>query len=70
MKIEVNNKEQNTEIEFPCLMESKSGKVYLILTLTEGGTYKGTCLNNGNYSSYWGIDGFKPFNGTITLSND
>jgi len=70
MKIKINNKEQNTEIKFPCLMISKDNGIVL---MTE--PEKGTVLNNfpnpiGYYSEEWYMPNFKPFNGSITLSNE
>ena len=75
MKVEINNKEQNTEIKFPCLM---IGKEHTHLVLIEGvsdcgSLYKGMALKHPegiHYSEEWSKNFFRPLNGSITLSND
>ena len=70
MKVEINNKEQNNEIKFPCLMISKNGGLVL---MTKNKVV--IVLNNfpnklGTYSEDWHMENFTPFNGSITLSNE
>jgi len=36
MKIEINKKEQNTEIKFPCLMENQQGDIVLVVDYEKG----------------------------------
>ena len=71
MKIEVNNKEQNTEIKFPCLMISDDSQCIVFVTKDEEGIVLiHPRLPIGHYSDAWVTNKMKPFNGTITLSND
>lgn len=76
MKVTVTEKENEKDIEFPCLM--KWDDIIILATKKVGNEICGTTVNRssgwniGTYSDDWsGLkDGFKPFNGTITLSND
>jgi len=71
MKVEVNVKEMNDKMDYPCLMISDFGK---IVFFTKECT--GTVVNNtdfcriGDFSDGWNMRVFKPFHGTITLSNE
>jgi hypothetical protein len=76
MKVTVIEKKKEKDIEFPCLMKCDD---IIILATKKVGNYicgttvnKSTSWNIGTHSDDWsGIkDGFKPFNGTITLQND
>jgi uncharacterized pyridoxamine 5'-phosphate oxidase family protein len=75
MKIEINNKEQNTEIKFPCLMISNDGKAVIVAT-KEGDRptrIEGFALKDKegvHFCTKWMKENFKPFNGSITLSNE
>jgi len=62
------------KLDYPCLMKSTTtGSV--VLFAAEG---TGTCIHVGaeddtflgEYSDEWDMVRFKPFDGTITLSND
>lgn len=86
MKIEINNpKSQKEELKFPCLMymkliESNDIQIVLATEYGENGNYhfKGTKISKskddtyplGDYSTEWITNDFKPFEGSITLSND
>jgi hypothetical protein len=75
MKVEINNKEQNTEIKFPCLMINKNLKIIVLATSInfETNSLSGTCVTKkgiGVYSIDWTANEYTPFNGSITLSND
>jgi hypothetical protein len=71
MKIEVNNKEQNTEIEFPCLMISDDSECIVLMHKEEIGiALKHENQEIGYFSNNWDMSEFKPFKGTITLSNE
>jgi len=75
MKVEINNKEQNTEIKFPCLMEGTNETLYLIDGLSScGNYYQGMLLKSKGYDIYYsdGLDkkSLTPFNNSITLSNE
>jgi hypothetical protein len=74
MKVEVNESKSEKDIEFPCLMKFEE----TIILATEYGCQgiEGFCLKKGksfkevgDFHDSWTID-FKPFKGTITLSND
>ena len=74
MKVEINNKEQNNEIKFPCLMITRAENIYLIQGLSDcGNYYKGISLKHPSgfcYSDGWDKEVLTPFNGSITLSNE
>ena len=70
MKVEINNKEQNTEIKFPCLMISEKGNLVFMTEIGHGFALKHTKKDIGYFSDLWDMDNFKPFNGSITLSNE
>ena len=60
-------------IEYPCLrFDPSDGEVVLFTEESEGTTvHGGTRLidRSGHYSDDWDMSLFKPFNGTITLTN-
>lgn len=73
MKVEVKEKGNKIEIKYPCLMKSSNYGVIVLFISQKCGT----CLdvghsNNelGEYSDYWDMDCFSPFDGEITLKND
>ena len=72
MKVTVKENKVEQETKFPCLMISKESE--RIVLFEEDG--RGTLLVDisGIYtlgsSSGWVMQGFKPFNGTIELSNE
>ena len=74
MRIEINNKEQNTEIKFPCLMETEGGHTIILATYErEGGylcgiSFKGTFEKK--YADDWVKSFFQKSNVSITLSNE
>jgi ribosome-associated toxin RatA of RatAB toxin-antitoxin module len=71
MKLEVNNKEQNAEIKYPCLMISDNYECIVLMQKEETGiALKHENQEMGYFSNMWDMSEFKPFNGTITLSND
>lgn len=69
MKVEVKEKDENPE--YPKIMDGGRGVLVLFdkqksgVVLRGDGEYK-----IGYYSCMWEMKEFKPFNGTITLSND
>jgi hypothetical protein len=73
MKVEINNKEQNTEIKFPCLMQSKISDLIILATSFNGKSVTGTVLTKdylGTRPTTLDKSIFKPFTGSITLSNE
>lgn len=78
MKVQINDqKKEEEELKFPCLMiSSHVDNKYSIILLANGmagdsDIYMcGMNLRTGEYSSTWIAHSFKPFNGSITLSND
>jgi hypothetical protein len=75
MKIEINNKEQNTEIKFPCLMLNQNKHIVILATEIDvnNNNLTGTCLLGslvGHHASNWTASNYTPFNGSITLSNE
>ena len=71
MKVEINNKEQNTEIKFPCLMSAKNGEIIVLMIEKKKGTAIAHPFESfGFYCETWLMEEFIPFNGSITLSNE
>lgn len=73
MKVEVKENETEKELKFPCLMVRDSEDKYIVLFSKCGcGTVISKSNNHeiGDYYHTWLMSSFKPFNGTITLSND
>lgn len=74
MKVTVTEKENEKDIEFPCLMEYddyECGRIIILATGKIGNVYSGIRLTQkiGEESKEW-TRYFTPFNGTITLQND
>ena len=71
MKVVVNSKKEEVEIEYPCLMEGTGSGVIVLFESKE----IGVALNDvygysiGHHSSSWCMSSFTPFEGSITLSN-
>ena len=70
MKVELKEEKKIEQIKFPCLMRTHNNRVFLISGISDGGTYKGVCLNDGIYSSYWGTHELEKFNGKVIISNE
>jgi len=72
MKVEVNKVEKSDGIEFPLLMISSDGSIILAFEFNENGNINGAYLNDSDscFQDEFVLEAFKPFNGTITLSND
>ena len=79
MKVKVKRNKKSNEIKFPCLMvlfEGESRELILLATSkSDDGTYEGTIIKGNSVTSIgvqsedW-ASAFKPFNGSITLSNN
>lgn len=75
MKIEVKETKKEGEIKYPCLMISSFDHV-TVLFIEENIGMKicedipRSFRNLGYFSTGWNMENFKPFHGTITLSND
>ena len=70
MKVTI--KEPTTKKEYPCLKISDDGTIVLFISKN-----KGTVLSVdfadyevGHYSSGWNWEGFEPYAGEITITND
>lgn len=76
MKVEIQNKEENQEIDWskPQLVISNEGDVVLItdsqLEKEDEDCFCGLRLFDSDYSNDWIKDHFRPFNGMVTISND
>ena len=71
MKVEV--KEKGNKIKFPCLMKEYEFGTIVLFNKDKCGV----CIENGTsnsiigeYSDYWDMYCFEPFDGEITLKND
>lgn len=78
MKVKINEQnEKKEQVTYPCLMESDAGTVIIALGVSHRGI-RGVVLKDqeplkkdiGYYSETYNVLSFKPFKGTITLSND
>ena len=74
MKVTVNDKSEEKEIKYPCLMIHKYNKnIVLFCGYEEGMLIKeGEIADNtvGFISDNWNMNAFKQFNGSVTLEND
>lgn len=64
MKINIKDNSTSTEIKYPCLMVSDDMVYYFVNENT------GVNLSEGLWSNNYTVSKFKPFTGTIELSND
>jgi hypothetical protein len=78
MKVEINKNKTEKEIEFPCLMKSDDDVVLFAIGKGDRG-YDGCIIKPYKKESpvsgvmkfnYWDEKVFKPFKGSVTLSND
>lgn len=72
MKINIEEKESNEELEFPCLMEGSYNTIVLFRSLKKGTVIISDEIHysTGSYHDHWDINKFKKFTGKITLEND
>lgn len=77
MKVEVNNAQQNEQVDWtknPQLVVSDSGKIVLVIsnqtTAFNSDSFVGIRLDKHSFDNCWSKSTFKPFHGSITLSND
>ena len=63
---------EDAAIEYPCLMQWKSGDLLVLFTSYTKGTvvFEGDGHSMGYYSNSWQHGNFKPFKGKLVLSND
>ena len=74
MKSIIKNGESTTN-SYPCLKESAIDKGKIVVLFSEEGNglvvySKGSIWRVGEYCSRWSMETFRPFNGTIELSNN
>jgi len=72
MKVTVKENKASTDIEYPCLMVLKTDPEKIILfEQRDVGTRLSPCdqYDFGKSNNGWDIEQFKPFTGSITLSN-
>jgi hypothetical protein len=74
MKVEVKESETEKELQFPCLMINAVEQVVLFHSYGSGTLLVDLVLKNssefGYHTSNWSQQDFKPFKGSIKLSND
>lgn len=72
MKVALNVKEDpSKEIKYPCLMVDAEGAVVLFHRAGRGVVVSPCDMTKvGDYSGNWQMCYFKPFHGTVTLSNE
>jgi len=66
-------KDVHNDIKYPCLMISSVGRIVMFNSYKCGvqiNTVSSGNLEIGDYLNCWAIEDFKPFNGSVTLSND
>jgi hypothetical protein len=69
MKAVINEKE--TPVKYPMLMKADSGTIVLMKEVACGVVVANPVLIPiGQYVTTWPMENFKPFTGSITLSND
>lgn len=76
MKITIAEAKKEEELKFPCLMVNEDGTIVLASNFKDGLfsafilVSKTDCINAGEYHRKWDVTFFKPFHGSITLSNE
>ena len=72
MKIDVKENKTKKDTKYPCLMIADNGSIMLMKKAGHGVLLVngGECISVGDYGTGWNMSMLKPFNGTITLSND
>ena len=70
MKVEVNEKTKNKELDFPKLMTGKHGLIVLFDKIESGTVIKGEKKLVGHYAEDWDLSSFKDFKGSITLTQE
>lgn len=69
MKVNIKDNSTSTENKYPCLMIDKNG-TEIALFISDGDGFILNGENTGYHANDWHMDIFKPFIGTIELSND
>jgi len=72
MKVEVNEIAKKEDVKYPCLKwRESSGLIVLFTAINRGFAIKPNIYwAIGEYYDGWKEEDFKPFHGTITLSNE
>lgn len=70
MKVNIKDNSTSTEIKYPRLMVSDKGTIVLFTGNDVGTILKSDDYETGHYANDWAEQLFKPFTGTIELSND
>lgn len=76
MKVTVNEDNKASDVKYPCLMIANDGDILLAtkegdVCLTGTVVARGDGASDiGHHCTGWAKSCFKPFNGSITLSND
>lgn len=71
MKVTVNEDSKANDIKYPCLTIDDDGLIVYMMSRRVGVVIKGDGVYpEGHSSKSWERGTFKPFNGSITLSND
>lgn len=72
VKVKVNESEEELTKKYPCLMKSDKGLVVLFYEAGVGTVIvPGKSMYEiGNHLKKWADDQFKPFHGTVELSNE
>jgi len=73
MKVIVKEKESGADIKYPCLMITDRENIVLFSGPSTGvviNTRAASSWSIGEYCNSWADGDFRPFNGTIELSNE
>lgn len=76
MKVEVNNAQQTEQVDWTKNPQLVHCNEIILLVLedqqkaTSENTFVGLRLDNHDFDNCWDKEDFKPFHGSITLSND
>ena len=70
MRVKVIGKTE--EVQYPCIMRSKQGKIVLFSRAGVGTVlaYKGTTEGMGYHDTAWDMAAYEPWHGFITIEQD
>lgn len=70
VKVEISEKSDTVKWDYPCILISSNGRIVLFYSENCGVQLNTSGSEDIHHYDDWQMSSFKPFNGSITLSND